>query len=147
MESFWALTNSQIDPRSLKFQKNTHGKPEVHWQKSNDWDPSPLHFNISHTSSLVACGVTINSQIGVDVEGKYWRTKHNILSFARRYFSKSEIQFLAAISDPQVQQMEFIKLWTLKEAYVKALGKGFCGAPFKTFTIRFKEGTSTKVSH
>ncbi|KAL8495129.1 hypothetical protein ACS0TY_019338 [Phlomoides rotata] len=139
-------TNSQIDPRSLKFQKNTHGKPEVHWQEIDDWDPPPLHFNISHTSSLVACGVTINSQIGIDVEEKHRRTKHNTLSFARRYFSECEVQFLAAISDPQVQQMEFIKLWTLKEAYVKALGKGFSGAPFNTFTIRFKEDTRTKAS-
>ncbi|KAL8510281.1 hypothetical protein ACS0TY_017185 [Phlomoides rotata] len=54
-------TNSHIDPRSLKFI----GK------KNDDWDPPPLHFNISHTSSLVASGVTINSQIGIDVEGKH----------------------------------------------------------------------------
>ncbi|KAI3473360.1 hypothetical protein Pfo_030650 [Paulownia fortunei] len=140
--------NSQINPRSLKFRKNIHGKPEVQWQFSDDWHPPPLHFNISHTSSLVACGVTINSQIGIDVEEKHRSIKHNILSFARRYFSKHEVQFLAAISDPQVQHMEFIKLWTLKEAYVKALGKGFSGAPFQTFTIRFKglEDLSPKAS-
>ncbi|KAL8479400.1 hypothetical protein ACS0TY_026325 [Phlomoides rotata] len=68
-------------------------------KKSMMKDPPPLHFNISHTSYLVACGVIINSQIGIDVEGKHWRTKHNILSFARRYFSESEIQFLAGIFD------------------------------------------------
>ncbi|GFP83057.1 4'-phosphopantetheinyl transferase, partial [Phtheirospermum japonicum] len=102
------------------------------------WHSPPLHFNISHTSSLVACGVTIDAQIGIDVEKKDRKIKHDILSFARRYFSKPEIRFLAAISDPQVQHMEFIKLWTLKEAYVKALGKGFSGAPFNTFTIRFE---------
>ncbi|KAK4419397.1 Rho GTPase-activating protein 1 [Sesamum alatum] len=148
--------NSEINPRSLKFRKNIHGKPEVEWQYSDDWHPPPLHFNISHTSSLVACGVTINSQIGIDVEEKQRSIKHNILSFARRYFSEHEVRFLAAISDPQVQRMEFIKLWTLKEAYVKALGKGFSGAPFKTFTIRSKsvpeegfnklEGLSPKAS-
>lgn len=63
------------------------------------------------------------------------------MSLARRYFTEHEVQFLAAISDPQVQRMEFIKLWTLKEAYVKALGKGFSGAPFKTFIIQFKAVT------
>ncbi|KAK6139848.1 hypothetical protein DH2020_026423 [Rehmannia glutinosa] len=130
--------NSHSNPRSLKFRKNLHGKPEVQWQFRDDQHPPPLHFNISHTTSLVACGVTTNAQIGIDVEEKHRSIKHNILSFARRYFSKHEVQFLAAISDPQVQRMEFIKLWTLKEAYVKALGKGFSGAPFKTFTIRFK---------
>ncbi|KAL3642692.1 hypothetical protein CASFOL_013507 [Castilleja foliolosa] len=130
--------NSHTNPRSLKFQKNLHGKPEVEWQFTDYWRPPPLHFNISHTSSLVACGVTVDAQIGIDVEEKDRKIKHDILSFARRYFSKHEIRFLAAISDPQVQHMEFIKLWTLKEAYVKALGKGFSGAPFNTFTIRFE---------
>ncbi|KAG6396846.1 hypothetical protein SASPL_143003 [Salvia splendens] len=130
--------NSPVEPRSLKFRKNVHGKPEVCWPSIDDWDPPPLQFNLSHTSSLIACGVTINSQIGIDVEEKKRSIKHDILSFARRYFSKYEVELLAAISDPQVQQREFIKLWTLKEAYVKALGKGFSGAPFKTFTIRFQ---------
>nr|XP_027065333.1 uncharacterized protein LOC113691406 [Coffea arabica] len=60
------------------------------------------------------------------------------MSFAQRYFSKHEVQVLSAISDPQLQQQEFIKLWTLKEAYVKALGRGFSDAPFKTFTIRIR---------
>ncbi|XP_012839729.1 PREDICTED: L-aminoadipate-semialdehyde dehydrogenase-phosphopantetheinyl transferase [Erythranthe guttata] len=138
--------NSQINPRSLKFRKNIHGKPEVDWQFSNDSLPPPLHFNISHTSSLVACGVTVDSQIGIDVEEKHRSIKHTVLSFARRYFSKHEIQFLASITDPQVQKLEFIKLWTLKEAYVKALGKGFSGAPFKTFTIRFKEDSIHQAS-
>ncbi|KAL2531568.1 4'-phosphopantetheinyl transferase superfamily [Abeliophyllum distichum] len=132
--------NSQISPRSLKFRKNIHGKPELEWQFSDHWLSPPLHFNISHTSSLVACGVTVNSQIGIDVEEKHRTIKHNILSFARRYFSKDEVQFLADILDPEIQRQEFVKLWTLKEAYVKALGKGFSGAPFKTFTIRYNGG-------
>ncbi|XP_017254516.1 uncharacterized protein LOC108224409 isoform X2 [Daucus carota subsp. sativus] len=100
---------NQVSPRSLKFRKNIHGKPEVDWQQIEDWHPQQLHFNISHTESLVACGVTT----------------HN-----------PEVQLLSSISDPEIQRQEFIKLWTLKEAYVKALGRGFSGSPFKTFTIR-----------
>ncbi|CAA3011308.1 4 -phosphopantetheinyl transferase [Olea europaea subsp. europaea] len=111
---------------------------QLEWQFSDQWRSPPLHFNISHTSSLVACGVTINSQIGIDVEEKHRTIKHSILSFARRYFSKDEVLFLADILDPEVQRHEFVKLWTLKEAYVKALGRGFSGASFKTFTIHYK---------
>ncbi|XP_059306098.1 uncharacterized protein LOC132057492 [Lycium ferocissimum] len=128
--------NSSVTPKSLKFRNNVHGKPEVDWSCSYNWEPPSLHFNISHTSSLIACGVTINSPIGVDVEEKQRTTKHNILALARRYFSKHELEVLTAIRDPYIQNQEFVKLWTLKEAYVKALGKGFSGAPFKTFTIR-----------
>ncbi|CAN4117310.1 unnamed protein product [Withania somnifera] len=128
--------NSSVTPKSIKFRNTVHGKPEVDWPCSFNWEPPALHFNISHTSSLIACGVTINSPIGVDVEEKQRTTKHNILTFARRYFSRHELEALTAIEDPYIQQQEFLKLWTLKEAYVKALGKGFSGAPFKTFTIR-----------
>uniref|UniRef100_A0A9R1WVE1 holo-[acyl-carrier-protein] synthase n=1 Tax=Lactuca sativa TaxID=4236 RepID=A0A9R1WVE1_LACSA len=95
---------SQVNPRSLEFRKNPHGKPEI----------------------------------GIDVEDKQRTMKNNILSFAKRYFTFEEVELLSAISDPEVQRHEFIKLWTLKEAYVKALGRGFSGAPFSTFTIRFR---------
>ncbi|KAK9061433.1 hypothetical protein SSX86_018614 [Deinandra increscens subsp. villosa] len=128
---------SRVSPRSLVFKKNAHGKPEVIWEQSDDWHPPQLHFNLSHTSSLIACGVTVGSPIGIDVEEKERTLKNNILSFAKRYFSCEELEVLSAISDPEVQRHKFIKLWTLKEAYVKALGIGFSGAPFNTFTIRF----------
>ncbi|KAL1833665.1 hypothetical protein ACET3Z_003316 [Daucus carota] len=127
---------NQVSPRSLKFRKNIHGKPEVDWQQIEDWHPQQLHFNISHTKSLVACGVSTHNPIGIDIEEKERKIKHSISSFAKRYFSQQEVQLLCSISDPEIQRQEFIKLWTLKEAYVKALGRGFSGSPFQTFTIR-----------
>lgn len=65
-------------------------------------------------TSLIHKVIFTQLQIGIDVEEKHRSTKHSILSFARRYFSEYEVQYLAAIFDPQVQQREFIKLWTLK---------------------------------
>ncbi|KEH42009.1 4'-phosphopantetheinyl transferase [Medicago truncatula] len=132
-------TNCQIDPKSLKFRKNDYGKPEVDWQYADDRSLPPLHFNISHTSSLIACGVTVGSPIGIDVEEKQRRLKNDILAFARRYFSPHEVEMLAHIVDPELRRQEFIKLWTLKEAYVKALGRGFSASPFNTFTIRLRD--------
>ncbi|KAH1123158.1 hypothetical protein J1N35_006318 [Gossypium stocksii] len=134
-------TNCEINPRSLKFRKNIYGKPEVEWHKDDNFSPPPLHFNISHTSSMIACGVTINAPIGIDVEEKQRKLKNDIIAFAQRYFSPYEVKLLTSISDPEVRRQEFIKLWTLKEAYVKALGKGFSAMPFKTFTIQFRTST------
>lgn len=139
-------TNSVVDPKSLKFRKNSYGKPEVVWE-NGDWQPPPLHFNISHTSSLIACGVTMDAQIGIDVEEKTRKIKSNVLTFARRYFSSHELEHLSAITDPEIQRQEFMKLWTLKEAYVKALGRGFSAAPFNTFTIRFRPAIPKGESH
>ncbi|KAK2400976.1 4'-phosphopantetheinyl transferase superfamily [Trifolium repens] len=132
-------TNCQIDPKSLKFRKNSYGKPEVDWQYADDWSLPPLHFNISHTSSLIACGVTVGSSIGIDVEEKQRRLKNDILAFARRFFSPHEVEMLTHIVDPELRRQEFIKLWTLKEAYVKALGRGFSASPFNTFTVRLRD--------
>ncbi|XP_039141720.1 uncharacterized protein LOC120278980 isoform X4 [Dioscorea cayenensis subsp. rotundata] len=82
-------------------------------------------------------------EIGIDLEEKQRRLKSDILSFARRYFSTFEVEFLQAIADPENQRQEFVKLWTLKEAYVKALGRGFSAAPFSRFTIQFRDDEIT----
>ena len=48
------------------------------------------------------------------MEEKQRKLKNNILAFAQRYFSPYEVELLAAISDPEFQRQEFVKLWTLK---------------------------------
>ncbi|GAB2217780.1 hypothetical protein Droror1_Dr00000992 [Drosera rotundifolia] len=128
----------QVDPKSFKFKKNIYGKPEVDWQQPDGQSPPPLHFNVSHTSSLIACGVSLNSHIGIDVEEKGRVMKSDVLSFSQRFFCPDEVEHLAAISDSRCQRQEFIKLWTLKEAYVKALGRGFSAAPFDSFSIHYE---------
>ncbi|XP_052730379.1 uncharacterized protein LOC108326506 isoform X3 [Vigna angularis] len=75
-------------------------------------------------------------EIGIDVEVKQRRLKNDTLAFAQRFFSPLEIEMLTHIVDPELRLQELIKLWTLKEAYVKALGKGFSASPFKSFTVR-----------
>ncbi|KAL9236229.1 hypothetical protein vseg_010927 [Gypsophila vaccaria] len=149
-----ARYHTNVDPRSLQFKKNANGKPEVDWQHTPGCTPPSLHFNISHTSSLIACGISSYSPIGIDLEEKTRTIKNNVMSFARRFFCLSEVEHLAKITDPEIQRLEFLKLWTLKEAYVKALGKGFSAAPFNTFRIHIEhdkilvipEDTYSKVS-
>uniref|UniRef100_A0A059PZ17 holo-[acyl-carrier-protein] synthase n=1 Tax=Saccharum hybrid cultivar R570 TaxID=131158 RepID=A0A059PZ17_9POAL len=139
-------TDCKVDPRSFEFKKNKFGKPEILWRSDDSRMERPLHFNISHTSSLIACGITMDTPIGIDIEDKKRKTAKNILSLARRYFTPSENDYLTKIPDPDGQQKEFIKLWTLKEAYVKALGRGFSGAPFNKFSIILAANNRIKIS-
>ncbi|XP_008781893.1 4'-phosphopantetheinyl transferase HetI isoform X2 [Phoenix dactylifera] len=139
-------TDCRVSPKSFKFRKNRFGKPEVEWNKYDLWAPPPLQFNISHTSTMIACGVALDLPIGVDIEEKQRKTRNNILSLARRYFSPVEVAYLRTLADLESQRHEFIRLWTLKEAYVKALGRGFSGAPFKDFTIRLEASNSKQVT-
>lgn len=53
-------------------------------------------------------------QIGIDIEEKKRKTTKSILSLARRFFTPSEADYLAEISDSYAQEKEFFKLWTLK---------------------------------
>ncbi|KAM3406685.1 hypothetical protein ACQJBY_000645 [Aegilops geniculata] len=139
-------TGYKIDPRSFEFKKNKFGKPEVLWPQDDSTAEQPLHFNISHTTSLIACGIAINARIGIDIEEKKRNTTKNILSLARRYFTPSEVNYLSEISDSDAQRKEFLKLWTLKEAYVKALGMGFSGAPFSTFSLMLDTSKGIQIS-
>jgi 4'-phosphopantetheinyl transferase len=58
-------TNNEVDPKALMFKKNMYGKPEVDWQNYTNCNNPPLHFNISHTDSLIACGVTVHVPVSL----------------------------------------------------------------------------------
>ncbi|KAF7100296.1 hypothetical protein CFC21_101828 [Triticum aestivum] len=135
----------KIDPRSFEFMYNNFHKPEILWP-SDDIVELPLHFNISHTTSLIACGIAMDANIGIDIEEKKRKTTKSILSLARCFFTPSEAHYLTEISDSYAQEKEFFKLWTLKEAYVKALGLGLSGAPLNEFTINLKTSKGIRVS-
>ncbi|CAM0948158.1 unnamed protein product [Alopecurus aequalis] len=136
----------KIDPKSFEFKKNKFGKPEILWPRDGNIVERPLHFNISHTTSLIACAIAMHAHIGIDIEEKKRNPTKNILSLARRYFTPYEVDYLAEISDSDAQRKEFLKLWTLKEAYVKALGMGFSGAPFSTFSIMLETSEGIRIS-
>lgn len=75
-----------------------------------------VHFNLSHCKGLAACLLS-ERECGVDVEHRRpLRPK-----VAKRVFSPEEQAALEAAADPD---MLFTRLWTLKEAYVKAIGIG-----------------------
>ena len=107
-----------VNPVDWEFRKNEFGKPEI----SSPGCSPPIHFNISHTTGLVAVAVSLTKMIGIDVECK--RNLLNYLSISNRFFSPKEAEELKSIEDPFIQQRRFTEYWTLKEAYIKARGVG-----------------------
>ena len=95
----------------------SHGKPALH----------PIHqlegieFNISHTNGAVACGIVRGFAIGVDIEDE--EGTGDGLNIAQAYFAPAEFMLLRAAPEAQRKEL-FLHLWTLKEAFVKALGQG-----------------------
>lgn len=118
-------TLSQVEPMApdaWRFVANEHGRPEVA-------APGPtLRFNLSHTRGLVACAVTRRADVGVDVEFRPRRVE--IERLARSVLTDTERQDLGA-RDAAAQRRRFFEYWTLKEAYLKAVGLGFALSPRK----------------
>lgn len=110
-------TFAKAPARDWQFQAGPHGRPEI----IRSGSVSDLRFNISHTRGLVCVAVTQGHDIGADVE---WTGRKNQLDdIARVKFSKPEAAQLAGLQGLEKAQV-FFSFWTLKEAYIKAIGKG-----------------------
>ncbi len=108
-----------IAPGDWRFMRNSSGRPSL----APPFDATGLHFNAAHASGLVTLAVGRMPLLGVDVESAERLVS---LSIARRYFSTREVESLLALP-PEQQPRRFLRLWTLKEAYLKAVGVGIAG--------------------
>lgn len=110
---------ANVAPRDWRYEKNDHGKPEVLVPKGLP----KLRVNLSHTNGLAAVGIGLEEDLGVDVE---WlgRNRPNVDRVARRVFSAREKEGIESAGSADNQFEAFLKFWTLKEALVKATGKG-----------------------
>jgi 4'-phosphopantetheinyl transferase len=105
------------NPQDLDFTYGEYGKPFV----------QNISFNFSHTKELAFCAVTKEMpllKLGVDIEIINRNT--DPLALAKRFFAPVEFQYLQAQSTEK-QLTDFVRFWTAKEAYLKALGTGLQG--------------------
>lgn len=111
--------------KDLCFDRNPYGKPFLIQRGS----AAPPAFNMSHSGSVVLVAVSLECQIGVDVE--QLRSFNNLDDIARSHFTTRECAFIMGHA-PQSRCHAFLKCWTRKEAYIKATGKGM-SMPLDTF--------------
>ena len=112
-------------PQDWAFVAEPGGKPYV----AGGWGP---HFNISHCDGLVACAVSAEAPLGVDVEPVGRRPP---LDLAEHYFAPDECVWLLELPEDE-RPRGFLRLWTMKEAFIKATGKGVSQG-LHTFAIGF----------
>ena len=92
----------------LEFEYTPSGKPLLAGHKD-------IHFNLSHCSSCVCC-IIADRPAGIDVE--------NIIidqTLAESVCNEEELANIRSAQDPAI---EFTKLWTRKESYLKMTGEG-----------------------
>ncbi|HHQ6539132.1 TPA: 4'-phosphopantetheinyl transferase family protein [Serratia fonticola] len=106
----------------LTIKKNAYGKPYL-TNRENVW------FNLSHSGSAMALLLSCVGEVGVDIE--YRTGQKDYAKIARRFFHAEEKSALSQL-DPQSAQRRSHMLWCLKEAYIKAIGKGLA-QPLNSF--------------
>lgn len=108
-----------VAPAALQFTYSSRGKPALASPAG-----SSLAFNVSHSQDLALYAVSCDRLVGIDVE--YIRDIEDLMQLAQRYFLPGESALIQE-SPPQQRQHMFFRLWTCKEAYLKATGEGITG--------------------
>jgi len=98
----------------LTLTRGEHGKPGLA-------GPATLEFNLSHTRGGVLVGISREQALGVDIETQH--RSRPVVELAGRYFAEAEAAELSPVAAPH-RQVALLRLWSCKEAVVKALGRG-----------------------
>ncbi len=99
---------------ALPFAEDPNGKPRLAM-------PQAIAFNLSHSAGLALIAVGGTQPLGVDVEDV--KPVPEMEGVAESHFAADERAALFALSEPE-RLAAFYRIWTRKEAYVKATGIG-----------------------
>ena len=107
-----------VGPRELDIRQTERGKPVL---------TGALHFNVSHSGDLILLAVSADRAVGVDVERR--REVERVDALIGRWLTDTERADVERIAGSGLRRSEaFLRVWSLKEARLKALGVGIAGA-------------------
>ncbi|NMM80842.1 hypothetical protein B2J86_07840 [Acidovorax sp. SRB_14] len=114
------------------------GMPIEHWQLDAKQGKTPqlnvdhhgadaaaaFNLSLSHSDLFLACAVA-SKPVGIDLEVLNPVTHRiNVLTLAEMACSAREIDYLKSINCESLQRQQFLRCWSLKEAYFKFMGSG-----------------------
>jgi len=119
-----------IAPEQIRFQYSARGKPSLAGTGRD------VRFNLAHSRDLALLAVTLQREVGVDVE--FIRPEPQEDKLAEHFFSPRETTALRSLPVAD-QPRAFFNCWTRKEAFLKAMGEGL---PFglNRFTVSLRPG-------
>jgi 4'-phosphopantetheinyl transferase len=110
-----------VAPADVRLTTNAHGKPLL--------ADGTVHFSLSHRRGVSIIALA-DQPVGVDLE--FADSQVEIDSIGARFFAPDEREALRPLPEDARRSL-FFRLWTRKEAFVKALGVGIAGS-FTEFT-------------
>lgn len=126
-----------VEPDRLQFQYGKYGKPAL----ADTFDKETLHFSLSHSDKIALFAFARHCEIGVDIEHLSEISEKELI--AERFFSRKEYDSIRSLPEEQKRE-SFIKGWTCKEAFIKALGDGLSHALDK-FEVSMIPGEPAKL--
>ncbi len=117
-----------LNIKQIIFSYNEFGKPVIP-ERINSFR---LNFNISHSGDLGLIAITRKNLIGIDVEKM--NELDQIDDIINLCFTETEKYMLSCLESTEKKEV-FYKIWTGKEAFIKAIGKGF-SFPLKNISFR-----------
>lgn len=117
---------------STPIVKGRYGKPMLE-------EHPEIHFNLSHGDGIAACIIN-DRECGIDCE----RIREFSPNILKRVFSGQEQEFFGSVPDDE-KNAAFFRIWTLKEAYIKAIGMGLSFPMNKAEFILSDNGFSTCI--
>lgn len=111
---YYLMKKNNLLEESITY--NQYGKPFV--------ENCKIQFNVSHSGDYSACSFGMGKS-GVDIE----QINCYDLGIAEHYFDYEEYQAIVKCG-----QNMFTRIWTMKESYIKAIGKGLY-IPLDTFCV------------
>jgi 4'-phosphopantetheinyl transferase len=106
---------ADVPPADVIIRTGAHGKPYL------QYPPELIHFNVSHTGDKALIAFCPDGPVGVDIEelkGETW-----LKEIADTFCTESELDDIQSLP-PKLQSRDLLRIWTAKEAFLKALGKG-----------------------
>jgi 4'-phosphopantetheinyl transferase len=119
------------DPARLEIARPPGGKPVLLGVSV------PLYFSLSHSRDLALIAVSRHTEIGVDLE--FIDRSIDVDVIGRQVLRPGE-QATLALLRPRPRQVAFLRLWTAKEACLKAVGAGLGASPYHVAVSR--DGTT-----
>jgi 4'-phosphopantetheinyl transferase len=116
---------SEVNIKEINIYKGEQGKPYLADYAN--------YFNVSHSGDWVVLAIS-DQEVGIDIE----KIRKVDFRIAERYFSEEEKNKLFKLEGDKKTKY-FLDLWTLKESYLKLLGKGLTKS-LSTFTIVGENG-------
>jgi len=107
----------EVAPAEWDLRETPAGQPVIVAPRSG----GGFNFSLAHTETMVACLVTRETQVGVDVE--VVAPGADLAALASMILTEVERDRLNALPEAHRRE-ELFRYWTLKEAFGKALGVG-----------------------